>query len=103
MVDNAIMDVRSLASNSSRFVSIKVAGPAALVVAKLIKIGERPELNRPLDNKDAFDIFRLLKAGEVNQICAKLHELLAHPLCKEVAVQALKILDSEFAKSRNSS
>ena len=51
---------------------IWVAGPAALVVAKLIKIGERFDAQDRVRDKDALDLFRLLQAVPTDQLAAGL-------------------------------
>lgn len=52
----------------SRSFTIRVAGPAALITAKLVKIGERlaQDARQPdrIKAKDALDVFRLLQAVE---------------------------------------
>lgn len=62
-VDNEFRVVAALDSADRRSVRMRVASPAALLVAKLYKLGERredPRGNRPAD-KDAFVVYRLLQ------------------------------------------
>jgi hypothetical protein len=62
-VDHAFREVAALDPADRRSVRMRVASPAALLVAKLYKLGERQEERRSdrLDDKDAFDVYRLLQ------------------------------------------
>ena len=51
---------------------MNVAGPAALLVAKAIKLGERLDTPRRLLPKDAGDIFRLYDAYDVDEMSARM-------------------------------
>lgn len=62
-VDNEFRVVAALDPSDHRSVRMRVASPAALLVAKLHKLGERqkePRADR-LEDKDAFDVYRLLQ------------------------------------------
>ncbi len=52
------------ADRDDRIFEVRVAGPTALLVAKLHKIADRARQakRRRLDDKDALDLFRLLQA-----------------------------------------
>lgn len=59
IVDNSQMTIRALAAEDDREVEARVAGPAALLVAKLHKLGERQErAPERLVDKDAYDVYR---------------------------------------------
>jgi hypothetical protein len=62
-VDSGSMTIRSLDVHDSRKVRMLVAGPGALLIAKLVKLAERAaeKSQRRLEAKDAFDIYRLLQ------------------------------------------
>jgi hypothetical protein len=66
LVDNKIDEIASFEESDPRSFQLRIAGPAALLVAKAIKINERIEQSalRPdrLQEKDALDVFRLLQA-----------------------------------------
>lgn len=63
LVDNVVIEVLALDVERDRRVhSVLVAGPAALLVAKLHKIAERLDAGRTVAAKDAHDIYRLLVA-----------------------------------------
>jgi len=63
LVDKATMTIGALYAGDTRAFSIAVAGPAALVVAKTHKIAGRLDEGRGrLKDKDALDVFRLMRA-----------------------------------------
>ena len=68
LVSHSSRMISSLVPGERRTSIVKVAGPAALLVAKVHKIAERidsPSRRIALD-KDAFDIFRLLRSHEIS-------------------------------------
>lgn len=97
VVDNHEMEIRSLAANDTRAVTARVAGPAALLVAKLHKIVERQNTPGRLVDKDAHDIYRLLVAVPTNEIAAALERLLVDELAGPVTSQAMTFLTELFA------
>ena len=74
IVDNAPMTIGALDPGDRRQTTVAVAAPAALLVAKLYKIGERQHQPRRLVNKDAHDIYRLLVATDPAAIATRLVE-----------------------------
>ena len=62
-IDNAPRVVRAFDVTDRRAIQVRVAGPAALLVSKAYKLHERAgeSEQRRLDNKDAFDTYRLLR------------------------------------------
>jgi len=97
VVDNNEMEIRSLAANDARAVTARVAGPAALLVAKLHKIAERQNTPGRLVDKDAHDIYRLLVAVPTDEIAAALERLLGDWLAGPVTSQAMTFLSELFA------
>jgi hypothetical protein len=77
LTDNKLQVIRALDSSDSRTHEIRVAGPAALLIAKTIKIGDRLDdasrraLKRIVD-KDALDVLRLLQACPTAELSAGL-------------------------------
>lgn len=69
LLDNEIVTMAALEPGDARKCDLRVAGPAALLTAKAIKIGERlGQAGRQPDRlreKDALDAFRLFQAIEV--------------------------------------
>jgi hypothetical protein len=69
LIDNQLMRIASLA-NEKRSTTVRVAGSAALIVAKAHKLGEREQTPERLRPKDAYDILRLLRAVSVNALAS---------------------------------
>lgn len=91
------MTIQAFDPSDSRAFEIAVAGPAALLVAKLHKIGERTETPERLIDKDAHDIYRLLVATETPAVAATLRVLAAHPLAGPTTTEAIQFLRELFA------
>jgi hypothetical protein len=99
LVDNAKMLIGALDEGDSRQFEISVAGPAALLVAKLHKISDRLEHQSRRDNKDAHDIYRLLRAIETHDVAAGIERLREHEISAIVTREALDLLRDLFAAS----
>lgn len=96
VVDRSPMFISALDASDRRIFEVAVAGPAALLVAKLHKLGERQDQPRRHDDKDAFDVYRILFRFDARDLVPRFHELLAHPLAGEVTRQALDHLSALF-------
>ena len=90
-VDNAWREITALDPEDARVIPVRVASPAALVVAKVYKIGDRRDTSpsRLLD-KDAHDLYRLLRATDGASIVAGLSRLTRDPLAGPVTQRAVK-------------
>jgi hypothetical protein len=97
VVDHAPMTITALAAGDDREATIKVAGPAALLVAKLHKLGERRDDAGRLVDKDAHDIYRLLVAADTAALAERLHTLAGDELAGPATGQALDYLSELFA------
>lgn len=98
LVDNVKMLIRALgAGDDSREFEVAVAGPAALLVAKLHKIHDRIETPSRRDNKDAHDVYRLLRAVETPVFVEAIGRLLSEGVSAEVTRDALDQLHELFA------
>ena len=64
VVDHTVRAIGALETGDERKFQIKIAGPAALLVAKLHKIFERVEQPGRANDKDAYDILRILRATD---------------------------------------
>jgi hypothetical protein len=89
VVDNTIERVCGLGPADRRVYDARVAGPAALLVAKTHKIAERIETPRRLNDKDAHDMYRILIAVETEPLVEGFRRLLAEPVSAPVTDQAL--------------
>lgn len=97
VVDHVPMEVRALAAGDDRIYSTNVAGPAALLVAKLHKLGERQETPGRLIDKDAHDVYRLFVAAPTDKLAVRLRHLRSDELAGPVTEQALVFLAELFA------
>ena len=74
-----------------------MAGPAALLVAKLHKLGERVGTPR-IEPKDALDVLRLLRGTEAVALANRLVWLEGHPVAGAATLNALGYLDAVFVR-----
>jgi hypothetical protein len=98
LVDCSPMELSALDPQDERKVMIKVAGPTALLIAKLHKIGERVEagnLNR-VKPKDALDVLRLLRGIQSEVFAGVFRQLSTDPLAEQVTIEALSLLRDLF-------
>jgi len=96
-VDHALRKIAALETSDDRTVEINVAGPAALLVAKAYKIGERLAAAEAggrdrTEPKDAHDVYRLLKAVGPDSIRASIERLLLDEVSTEAARTAVDYL-----------
>jgi hypothetical protein len=86
----------ALDPDDGRRLTASVAGPAALLVAKLHRLAERRAGPDRLMDKDAHDIYRLLVAVSTQTLVAAVSTLLDDPLAGPATDQALTYLDELF-------
>ena len=81
---------------------VKAAGPAALTVSKLHKIQERLAQGKRerIDDKDALDVLRLLRATSTAELARAFLLLLAANVAREVTSEALAFLEELFSNAR---
>jgi hypothetical protein len=97
MVDNDVMEIRALDPLDPRHLNARVAGSAALVIAKVHKIADRVATSRRLVDKDAHDLYRLLVDADTNVLASKFCVLLREEVCGEVTAAAQELLGDLFA------
>jgi len=95
LVDADVMILGSLDGADSREFTVRVAGPAALLVAKLHKIDDRQGTGRQSD-KDALDALRLLRGTDTGDLAVRFRALLDDSKSAEVAEAALTLLRTQF-------
>ena len=95
IVDNKVMDIQSLEVDAPAL-SMRVAGPAALMIAKAFKINDRKNNTSRLMDKDALDIYRLLIATEATDLIPKFEILLSDPISDSTALAGVKFLNEIF-------
>lgn len=96
VVDHEPMRIDSLDPADTRSFEANVAGPAALLVAKLHKLGERQKLEDRLVDKDAHDIYRILRAVQTEALVPKFVLLRANETSREATEEALVYLEGLF-------
>jgi hypothetical protein len=97
IIDNEPREVRSFLSDDKRSYTIKVARPTALLIAKLHKLGDREETPRRLVRKDAHDIYRLVRAVDLDTFEAGFRLLRNDARTKDVTEKALTYLRDLFS------
>ena len=95
LVSRSPISIGALSAGDHRSFDLQVAGPAALLVAKVHKLVDRAaeQGNPRLNNKDAFDVYRLLFAIPAQELAEETAALLGDHLSREVTEEAL----AEFA------
>lgn len=98
LVDQDPMALGGLAPGDDRRVEVAVAGAAALLVAKVVKLRDRVGEGRPhrLRDKDAGDVLRLVRATPVGRMAERLDTLQVDPVAGAVTREALEGLDALF-------
>lgn len=99
LVDADEMILPSLDKTDARGATLRVAGPAALLVAKVHKISERSGTRRE-SAKDALDVLRLLQGTDTEELASRCVRLLEHEFTKEVAQRGLQLFDEQFRARR---
>jgi hypothetical protein len=94
------MTLASLEPGDGRAVVTNVAGTAALFVAKLYKVHDRSATGRTdrLNDKDAADLIRLMRADPASVVGTRLGELATNPIAGAATVDSLTYLDELIGK-----
>jgi hypothetical protein len=100
IVDLDVMRLGDLDARDPRVFDVRVAGPAALLVAKMHKISDRQGTTRESD-KDALDVLRLLRGTETVDLAARYRKLLADARSFEAATAARALLRNQFGTRRS--
>ena len=96
LVDRTRMEIGSLDRADERAVAMLVAGPAALLVAKVHKIAERTATGDRVSDKDALDVLRLLQVIDTPTFAAGLAQLANHEISAAVTAEAVSQLAPLF-------
>jgi hypothetical protein len=100
VIDNDLMPISALDPADGRTFNARVAGPAALLIAKIHKIHERihEQPAKRVNDKDAHDVYRLLVATtDMAALAASFERLLTNPVSKVVTQQAIEWIQTMFA------
>lgn len=94
--DQMEMEIGSLEPDKdARRIMVKVAGPGALIVAKVFKINERKGSPRAND-KDALDVFRILQSIEADALAKSMQRMFADERSKATAERGLELFEELF-------
>ncbi len=96
LIDADVMRLRALDAIDTRTADVRVAGPAALLVAKVHKIDDRKGSDRASD-KDALDVLRLLRGTETGALADRWAKLLGDKRSEAAAQRGRELLEAQFA------
>ena len=89
IIDRERMLIHALEPTDRRIVEMNVAGPSALLVAKIHKIGDRSSTPDRQVDKDALDVLRLLQCVSTDELCTRLARLRQEELSRDVTDEAI--------------
>jgi len=95
-VDRQRSVIAALDPADERTIEMWVAGPGALLVAKVHKISERTDARDRVRDKDALDVLRLLRAVETEELTRCLETLRASEVAGTVTNEAVSLLPALF-------
>lgn len=98
-IDCSTMLIGALDPTDGRQVRMRVAGPGALLVAKLHKLGERVANDDRVKDKDALDIVRILRSIDTTDLAERIRLIVDSGKAKDVSVAALRLLQELFASA----
>lgn len=98
LVDHSLKEIRAIDITDIRSYVIKVAGPAALIVAKVFKIDDRISQPSRLEDKDAHDVHRIFQAISTLDLAESMQQLSVDPFAGQVTRRGLELLESLFAQ-----
>ena len=98
LVDADVLPLGALDPADPRTLDVRVAGPAALLVAKVHKIADRTGTDR-LSDKDALDAFRLLRGTSTAELAERYNRLLRDDRSASAARRGRELLVEQFARS----
>ncbi|MBC7542448.1 MAG: hypothetical protein H7338_06935, partial [Candidatus Sericytochromatia bacterium] len=91
-----LVTVTALDPADTRRQEVRIAGPAALLIAKLHKLAERIDDPNRRQAKDALDIYRLLMAYETPELAKRMRRLLEDGSSATITREGLEILQRLF-------
>lgn len=101
LVDWKIKSIAALDDEDRRVLRVAVAGPAALLVAKLHKIAERLNSDDRRQDKDALDVFRLLQL-DAQELADGIRAILGNEVAVDVTEEATSTLRYLFSEPSRS-
>lgn len=103
LYDNSLAEIAALDKTDLRTNSLRVAGPAALVIAKSVKIRERLDAANPgrVITKDAGDLLRWLRNSAPTELGARLSDLSRHDRLRDQIADVIAWLRTQFDGERS--
>jgi hypothetical protein len=103
LVDHAPLPIAALDPSDERRIEVAVAGVAALLIAKAHKLHDRLRSPRPgrAEDKDAADIYRLMRTSSPVDIAATLSALREHPVAGPSVTAGVEHLLTDFSRRRD--
>jgi hypothetical protein len=98
LVDQQRRTIKSLADGDARAFEAAVAGPSALLVAKLHKIHERVDSPGRREDKDALDVLRILRAVPLGTLVEGTGALMDEEISAQVTEEAHSFLRDLFSE-----
>ncbi len=100
LIDRSPITITALDPTDKRSVTIGVAGPAALLVAKAHKIHDRVHSDRQgrTGDKDGADVVRLMQTAPVADVATSFRQLVDHPIAGPPTRLALAYLGELFGR-----
>lgn len=95
-MDRDVRRIGALDPSDSRSFEVAVAGPSALLVAKIYRIQDRASDPDRRTDKDALDVLRLLQAISTPELVRRLLILLEDARSRAVTLEALEELPELF-------
>ena len=104
LIDNEVMSIRALEPDDLRDTHLRVAGVAALLVAKTHKIADRLETGREdrLSDKDGADVLRLMGASSPAAVATTLIQLMGNPISADATAAAIERFEELFGRRAGS-
>lgn len=99
LIDREPRTITALELGDERSVTMQVAGPGALLVAKLHKLWERTQNDDRVKAKDALDVFRILRAIPTSDLAGRLDALRTSKEAGTVTTSAISHLIDLFGQS----
>lgn len=98
VLDHDLMRVAALHPEDTRAFTVRVAGPAALLVAKIHKLRDRLVEGKTdrIADKDAADVYRLMLGVPVRELAERMHPLLRDPVAGVPSTDAMDALPRLF-------
>jgi hypothetical protein len=100
LIDNETISIEALEPDDRRSADLRVAGVAALLVAKTHKIADRVERGRDdrLSDKDGADVVRLMGTSSPVAVAQTIKELMGNPTAAATTEVAVKRFEELFGR-----